>query len=54
MASSASAALLDKAAEAAIVKAKTNAKRNKRKIDPATAVLLSDIHVCGELENGKS
>ena len=54
LASSASAALLDKAAEAAIVKAKTNAKRNKRKIDPATAVLLSDIHICGELENGKS
>lgn len=54
LASSASAALLDKAAEAAIVKAKTNAKRNKRKIDPATAVLLSDIHICGELEGGKS
>ncbi len=54
LASSASAAMLDKVAEAAIAEAKATAKRGKRKIDPATAVLLSDIHICGELVDGKS
>ena len=53
LASSANAAILDKTAEALIAKAKTDAKHKKRKIDPATTVLLSDIHICGELENGK-
>ena len=52
-ASSASAAMLDKVAEAAIAEAKASAKRGTRKIDPATAVLLSDIHICGELVDGK-
>lgn len=54
LASSASAAMLDKVAEAAIAEAKASAKRGTRKIDPATAVLLSDIHICGELVDGKS
>lgn len=54
LASSASAAMLDKVAEAAIAEAKASAKRSTRKIDPATAVLLSDIHICGELVDGKS
>lgn len=54
LASSANAAILDKTAEAIMAKAKASAKRNKRKIDPATTVLLSDIHICGELENGMS
>lgn len=54
LASSASATMLDKVAEAAIAEAKAAAKGGKRKIDPATAVLLSDIHICGELVDGKS
>jgi metallophosphoesterase superfamily enzyme len=54
LASSASAAMLDKVAEAAIAEAKASAKRGTRKIDPATAVLLSDIHICGEMVDGKS
>ena len=54
LASSASATMLDKVAEAAIAEAKAVAKGGKRKIDPATAVLLSDIHICGELVDSKS
>lgn len=54
LASSAGATMLDKVAEAAIAEAKAAAKGGKRKIDPATAVLLSDIHICGELVDGKS
>ena len=54
LASSASAAMLDKVAEAAIAEAKATAKRGKRKIDPATAVLLSDIHISGEFVDDKS
>lgn len=54
LASSASAAMLDKVAEAAIAEAKAAAKRGKRKIDPATAVLLSDIHISGEFVDDKS
>ena len=53
LASSASAKVIDQMAEAAIAEAKAEAKRSKR-IDAATAVLLSDIHICGELVDGKS
>ena len=28
-------------------------KRDKRRMDPSKVVLLSDIHICGEFENGK-
>lgn len=30
------------------------AKAQKKRIDPSKVVLLSDIHICGELNNGKS
>lgn len=30
------------------------AKASKKKIDPSLLVLLSDIHICGELKDGKS
>ena len=53
LASSASASVMEKLADMAIAEAAAEAKRNK-KIDPATAVLLSDIHICGELVDGKS
>ena len=53
-ASSASASVMEKVADMALSDAAAAAKRNKGKIDPATAVLLSDIHICGELVDGKS
>ena len=52
LASSASAKVIDQMADMAIAEAAAEAKRSK-KIDPATAVLLSDIHICGELVDGK-
>lgn len=42
----------DKMADLAIAEGVNGAKRRKRKIDPAKCVLLSDIHICGELEKG--
>lgn len=50
--SSAGISNLDKMADLAIADGISNAKRGKRKLDPAKAVLLSDIHICGELANG--
>ena len=44
-ASSASASVMEKVADMALSDAAAAAKRNKGKIDPATAVLLSDIHI---------
>ena len=32
---------------------KPDVKRDKRRMDPSKVVLLSDIHICGEFENGK-
>lgn len=53
-ASSASASVMEKMADMALHDAAAAAKRTKRKIDPSTAVLLSDIHICGEMKDGKS
>lgn len=54
LASPVSAAVIDRMAETAISEAKAKARRGSRKTDPATAVLLSDIHICGEMQDGKS
>lgn len=54
LASSASAEVMERMADMAIADAASKAKRAGRKIDPATAVLLSDIHICGEMVDGKS
>lgn len=48
LASSAGLPDLDRMADIAIADGVDGAKRRKRKIDPALAVLLSDIHICGE------
>lgn len=42
----------DKMADLAITEEVYSVKKRKRNIDQTKCVLLSDIHICGELENG--
>ena len=42
----------DKMADLAITEEVYSVKKRRRNIDQTKCVLLSDIHICGELENG--
>lgn len=52
--SSASISALDKMADMAIADGISKVPKGRRKLDPSKAVLLSDIHICGELKDGVS
>ncbi|MBR5541327.1 MAG: metallophosphoesterase [Bacteroides sp.] len=50
--SSANISAWEKVADKMIAEGIEDTRKGKRKIDPAKAVLMSDIHICGELEDG--
>ena len=52
--SSAGISTWGKIADRMIYEGIDDVRKGKRKIDPRKAVLLSDIHICGELEDGVS
>lgn len=54
LASSANISHWEKVADQMIADGVEASRKGRRKIDPAKAVLLSDIHICGELVDGVS
>lgn len=50
--SSANISAWEKVADKMSAEGIEDTRKGKRKIDPAKAVLMSDIHICGELEDG--
>lgn len=50
--SSANISRWDEVADRMIAEGIEDSRKGRRKIDPTKAVLMSDIHICGELEDG--